>query len=65
MKLSNTKTWRYNQNFSSLHLNNENHIGETAEASLFHGTFIENNHWEEVKIDYSDLEAMRIIHSIV
>ena len=65
MELSSTKTWRYNQNFSSLHLNNENHINETAEASLFHGTFIEKNHWEKVKIDYSDLEAMRIMHTIV
>lgn len=65
MNQLNTKTWRYNQNFSLLHLYNESHINEIAESSLFHGTIIEKNYWENVRIDNSDLEAMRIVHTII
>lgn len=65
MDLLSKKTWKFNQNFSLLHLHNENHVDEIAESSLFHGTIVEKNYWENVKIDNSDLEAMRIVHTII
>lgn len=59
------KKWTTNQNFSLLHLYREEHINDYAESSLFHGTIIEENEWENVKIDNSDLEAIRILHSTI
>ena len=63
MELDKNNRWKYNQNFSLLHLINESHINEHAESSLFHGTLIEENYWENVKLDNSDLEALRIVGS--
>lgn len=57
--------WKYNQNFSFLHLCKETHINDKAESSLFQGTVIENNTWENVSISNSDLEATRIIHTTI
>lgn len=63
MELDKNNRWKYNQNFSLLHLINESHINEHAESSLFHGTLIEENYWENVKLNNSDLEALRIVGS--
>ena len=65
MKPDKKNSWRYNQNFSLLHLINETHIDEYAEASLFHGTLIEHNYWARVKLDNSDFEALRIVGSTI
>lgn len=65
MELDKNNSWKYNQNFSLLHLINETHINEHAESSLFHGTLIEKNYWENVKLDNSDFEALRIIGSTI
>ncbi len=65
MELDDKKTWHHNQNFSLLHLHGEIHTNEKAESSLFHGTVIEKNYWENIKLDNSDLEAMRIMHSTI
>lgn len=59
------KKWNTNQNFSLLHLYREQHVNDFAESSLFHGTIIEQNDWDNVKIDNSDLEAIRILHSTI
>lgn len=65
MNMLQKKEWNVNQNFSLLRLYKENHVNDTAESSLFHGTIIEQNDWENVKIDNSDLEAIRILHSTI
>lgn len=65
MEPDKNNNWKYNQNFNLLHLINETHINEHAEASLFHGTLIEQNYWDNVKLDNSDFEALRIIGSTI
>lgn len=57
--------WKYNQNFSFLRIYDETHIGDNAESSLFQGSVIEKNHWKDVSIANSDLEATRIIHTSI
>lgn len=57
--------WKYNQNFSFMHLYEETHIDDSAKSSLFQGTIIEKNYWKNVSISNSDLEATRIIHTTV
>ena len=57
--------WKYNQNFSLQHLENELHINDSAESSLFSGTIIEKNKWENVNLAKSDVEATRILDTTI
>lgn len=58
-------SWKYNQNFSLQYLKNELHINDYAESSLFSGTIIEKNQWENVNLANSDVEATRILDTTI
>ena len=65
MDIIEKNVWKQNQNFSLLHLYKEQHINDIAKSSLFYGTIVEENYWENVSIDNSDLEALKLLKTTI